>query len=48
MRLVRWLKSRCAAVNVAIDRQAVLVDEMGDDGIAVADRLAVVDDLAGC
>src|SRR5262245_35708062 len=28
-----------------IDRQAVLGDEMGDDGIAVADRLAVVDDV---
>ena len=33
------------AGQLRIDRQPVLIDEVGDNGIAVADRLAVIDDV---
>jgi dihydroxyacetone kinase len=44
MRVRRWSVSRSAPVRL-VDRQPVLSDEVGDDGIAVADGLAVVDDV---
>ena len=31
--------------ELGVDRQAMLADEMGEDGLAVADDLAVVDDV---
>ena len=45
MRVIRWSVSRPFAGQFRIDRQPVLGDEVGDDGVAVADRLAVVDDV---
>ena len=37
--------SRCAAVSAASMVRRYLRDDMGDDGLAVADRLAVVDEI---
>ena len=45
MRVIRWSVSRSFAGQFRIDRQPVLGDEVGDDGVAVANRLAVVDDI---
>jgi hypothetical protein len=36
---------RRPACQPVVDRQAILAGEMLDDGVAVADRLAVVDDV---
>ena len=36
---------RCAGVSAASMVSAIFADEMDEDGLAVADRLAVIDDV---
>ena len=45
MRVTSRSGSRCAAWSDGVDGEIIFGDEVGDDRLAVADRLAIVDNV---